>query len=297
MKQKTIAVVFAFLPFIIMAQKQINVAEGSYTMSTGVHNGFKTEIPQTAIKDVIRDWKKHLGVNGKGKISETNGEVSMKGAINNLISAKPFNIYSIASSSPAGVVLTVWFTPNDTVFLSKQKNSTEATAAQRFVRDFAAAEYYLAVRDELKHEREKLEKQKDELEKAIRDEERTAIKVAENKRAIARAEEDLATNDADIKSIIAEISLQQAEVNKTRAANADAFKEADAGLKTLEDSKKKLEDRKEALHKKIDEWNKNLASSDRGVTNAKQNQKQILADIEKQKVLVRDIEAKLKGIK
>ncbi|HWB62058.1 MAG TPA: hypothetical protein VG603_01015 [Chitinophagales bacterium] len=289
------AILFVLLlPVSLFSQKQVSVVIKTSAMSKGSQPAFEVDIPQTSLKDVERDWKKYLGVNTKAKVSETTGEILAKGASYPEISKAPFNIYSKVIATTEGVTLTAWFTPNDSIFFSK---GSEATAAQRFVRDFAVAEYYLAMRDQYQDERQKLEKMKDELEKQVRDEEKSNIKIADNKRAIARAQEDLATNANDQKDVAANITLQQTEVTKARSRSADALKEADNQLKKMEDDLKKLKDKEESLHKKIDDWNKQNTAEARDVDNSEKAQKESQAAIEKQKQLIANLALKMKAIK
>ncbi|MDB5281152.1 MAG: hypothetical protein JWO06_227 [Bacteroidota bacterium] len=297
MNRKITSLLLLLIPFIGFSQKQIAVEETSQSMSLGSHPGFKTEIPEGVFKEVERDWKKYLNSAGKGKMSDANGEIVVRGIDNKTISQSKFNIYSKLTATGTGVSLVAWFTTNDTVFFSKKPGGAEAADAQRYIRDFATAEYFLAIREAAKREKDKLEKLKDELEKKIREEEKSTTLIADNKRAIARAQEDISDNQAEQKTVSSEITLRQAELAKARSAGGDIYKAADHALKEEEDRKKKLASHAEDLHKKIDNWNKEIITETRDVNNSTTEQKQITDSIAKQKQVVADIENKLKGIK
>ncbi len=291
----------AFILFFIagqaglFAQSTLQVKEITANMSKGMKPGFEVEIPRAAAKEIERDWKRHLTTGTKAKLTETNGEIGIHGLDNSDIAPKPFNMYSVITSTQNGVKLTVWFTYNDTVFFSSKTSNT--TGATRYVHDFASASYFLALKSAYHTEREKLEKMKDELEKSIRQQETANLKIAENKRAIARAQDDLNTNNNDQKDAIAAVNQQQAEVNKVRNGNAEIYKAADKELKDLQNTAKKLQDRNEELHKKIDNWTKENDAQERNIAGSKQSQSKTADAIEKQKALIADLASRLKSVK
>ena len=291
-----IALIF-ILPFISNAQSSVKVKEVTLAMSKGTNNGFEVEIPQSNVKEVERDWKRRLTAGSKAKLTENNGEIAMHGWEDKEISQQTFNLYSIISSTETGVKLTVWFTYNDTTFFNTRSGKAEATAASRFVHDFGAAEYFLAIKNARQKAREKLDKLKDDLEKNIRAEEKSNQRINENKRAISRAQEDLTINDNDQKEATAAITTQQAEVTKARAENAAVYNAANKSLEEQQDEKKKLQARADDLHRKMDSWNKEIAAEEKNMATAKQAEAQTSDAISKQKLLIKDLEARLKTIR
>ncbi len=297
MKNLSLILLLFSLPFAGFSQSSIKVKEALATMSKGNNNSFEVEIPQTSAKEIERDWKRRLTAGSKAKLTENNGEVAVHGWEDKEIAQQVFNVYSIIASTESGVKLTVWFTYNDTTYFTTKSGRTEAIAASRFVRDFAAAEYFLSIKVAHQKAREKLDKLKDELEKNVRLEERSVQKINENKRAVTRAQEDLSTNDNDQKEAAAAIITQQAEVTKARAGNAEIYRAASKSLEEQQDAKKKLEARSEDIHKKIDGWNKEIAAEERNIATTKQTETQTSDAITKQKQLIKDLEAKLKTIR
>ena len=290
-------VLLSFLFTSIGFSQAIKVKEVTVNMSKGINNGFEVEIPQAAARDIEKDWKHRLTVGNKVKLFETNGEIGARGIDNKDISARPFNVYCIITSSTGGVKLIAWFTFDDTTFFATKSGRSEAIAASRFVRDFANAEYYITVKNTYEKEREKLDKMRDELEKSVKAQEKSALKISENKRAITRAQEDLAANDNDQMEATAAVNLQQAEVDKARNGNPDIYKAADKELKELQDEAKKLKNKNTDLHKKIDEWNKENTTEERNITSAKKDQAKATDTVEKQKSLIKELAARLKAIK
>ena len=297
MKNITVLLLLFALPVTSFSQSSVKVKEVTLAMSKGTNNGFEVEIPLSNAKEVARDWKRRLTAGSKAKLTETNGEIAMHGWEDKEITQNLFNLYSIISSTENGVKLTVWFTYNDTTFFTTKSGKADATAASRFVHDFGAAEYFLAVKNEHQKAREKLDKLKDELEKNVRMEEKANQVISEDKRAIARAQDDLATNDNDQKEATANIATQQAEVTKARAGNAAVYSAANKSWEEQQDEKKKLQSRADDLHRKIDNWNKEIAAEGKNVATAKQAETQATDAITKQKLLLKDLEAKLKTIR
>ena len=297
MKNIFLILTLFILPMAGFSQSSVKVKEVSMAMSKGTNNGFEVEIPQSNAKDVAHDWKHRLMAGSKAKLTESNGEIAIRGWEDKEISQQLFNVYSIISSTADGVKLTVWFTYNDTTFFTTKSGKADATAASRFVHDFGAAEYFLSVKNAHQKAREKLDKLKDDLERNVRAEEKANQKITEDKRAVNRTQEDLVTNDNDQKEATLAIATQQAEVTKARAGNAEVYNAANKSLEEQQDEKKKLQSRADDLHKKIDGWNKEIASEGKDLATAKQAEAQNTDAITKQKLLIKDLEAKLKTIR
>jgi len=295
MKNILLLWVVFILPLAGSSQRTVEVHGVTLKMSKGENPGFEAEIPSAGLKDVEKDWRHRLMAGNKARPSELNGEIAIRGIDNKDIAPKLFNAYAIITATTGGVKIDAFFTYDDTTFFTGADK--EGAAASNLVRDFAGAEYYLAVKNTYTNERQKLEKLKDALEKSIRTQEKANLKINENKRAISRAQEDLATNDADQKEAIEAINLQQAAVNKDRSGNAEIYKAADNALKQLQDAEIHLKSRADELHKRIDELNKEITSNQRDIDTSANDQAKTTASIETQKQLIKDLAAKLKAIK
>ena len=159
--KNTFSLLFFSSALFVSAQKQITVQQTVQAMSKGTQPCYITEVPQTGLKDLEKDWIRYLNAtNRKGKVSNSGGEIMMRGADNKDVSGEIFNLYSKLVATPDGVGLTVWLTPNDTVFFNPQLDKAEDIAAHDYIRNFAVSEYYLAVKDELAKEKDNLERTK-----------------------------------------------------------------------------------------------------------------------------------------
>ena len=292
-------ILFTTLCFISLSaftQKQITLTEDTLPMSKGTQTAFIVEIPQATLIEVEKHWLKYVSNGSKGKATVVNGENLQPAAVNKNISPNPFNVYSKLLETTEAVKLTSWFTQNDTVFVSAQLNNDQDLAAQKYVRDFAIAEYQTAVKDELKGEQEKQKALEKELANLIKEQEKSAKKISESNRAIQKSNDNIATNNADIQSMSYKISDQKGMVERT-AADANANKGAKQTLKDLENQKKKIQSQNENENKNIDSMNKTIREEERKIADLKEKANSKTAQIEQQKQKVAEVQTKLDDIK
>lgn len=293
--RKIIAPVFVCFCLFGFAQKPIVIDHAVRLMSKDTQPSYQFEISQTTLKDVEKDWLKYLNTGSKGKASSVNGENLQPAAVNSNISTKPFNVYSKVLETSEGIRITAWFTENDTVFFSKTLNAEQDLAIQKYLRDFAVAEYKAAVSAELKAEQDKLKALEKTLEGLYREEEKAAKKISESNRSIQKSTDNTAKNNADIQNVSYKISDQKGMVERT-ASDANANKGAKQTLKDLENQRKTLQKNNETEAKNIDNMNKQIREQERAITSLKEKQKESATQIETQKAKVKEVQTKLDGI-
>lgn len=291
-------VLLLFLPFVTLLSfsQSIIITETPASFSKGTHISYQTDILQATLKGLEKDWTKYISTGSKSKVVIANGEYAITGAINKNISPASFNIYSKLLETTTGVKLTAWFTENDSTYLSKETNADQAMAIEKFIRDFAVAEYQDAVKSELKLESDNLSELEKELNGYIKEEEKAAKKVSESNRSIQRSNDNIASNNANIQNVSFKISDQMGMVERT-ASDANANKGAKQTLKDLENEKKKLQKSIETENKNIDNMNKQIRESERSIAENKEKQKTVFGKIEKQKQVVQAVQSKLDNIK
>jgi len=294
--KRTLLGFMLFVSVIATAQKPIVVTEDTFAMSKGVQPGFQVEIPQVTLIEVEKHWLKYVSNGSKGKSLNLNGENLQTGAVNANISAKPFNVYSKLLETIEAVRITAWFTENDTVFLSKQLNNDQDLAVQKYMRDFAVAEYQAVVKDELKAEESKLKALDKDLNGLIKEEEKSAKKVSESNRAIQKSNDNISSNNANIQTVSYKIEDQKGMVERT-ASDANANKGAKQTLKELENQKKQLQKQNEAEAKNIDAMNKTIREEERNIASVKEKRNAKVSEIEQQKLKIKEVQSKLEGIK
>lgn len=294
--QKTILFLFSFLCFTASAQKQITIEEAVKPMSKDSQPAFVVVIPQIKLADVEKDWLKYISTGSKGKASVVNGENRQPLVLVKNISPKPLSIYSKLLETSEGVKLTVWFTENDTLFISKQQNNDQALAIENYLRDFAVKEYQDVVKAELNTEQQIQTDLTKQLNALIKEQEKSAKKVSESNRAIQKSNDNIATNNGDIQSLSYKISDQKGMVERT-ASDANANKGAKQTLKDLENQKKKLQNQNKTESKNIDNMNKTIREEERKIADYKEKVIAQNAQIEAQKQKVAIVQAKLSDIK
>ena len=253
-------------------------------------------IPQTESKGVLKDWAHYVGQGSTGKSTTADGQFTQYGAVNKNISSSPFNITARFLGTSEGVKMSVWLSDNNNFENSKQPGADRSIALQKYVRDFAVAEYRQAVSYELKAAQARQKDLESDLAKLNKQEDRDIKHTEENKRVIIKSTDAIATNDHDIKSINDQIESQKGMI-QTTAADPNASKGAKKTLAQLTDDKRDLQKKSEREGKSIDARQAEIRADERGIADIKEKQISKAAEIEKQKQTVQIVQAKLEGIR
>lgn len=284
------------ISFSLSAQQSIFIDESSRPFSKGNYTSFQLEIPQTHLQDIQKAWMKYIANGSKNKPALVNGEITMLGAVNSNVSPVSFNIYSMLLETTTGVKLTAWVTDNDSLYISKELGDRDL-AVQKYLNDFAVAQYRIAVKLELNGENEKLKKLQNELNTLIKQQDKSTKNIEESKRSIGRNNDLLQTNLNDQQSKQSQITQQQQTVDGLESNPGATLDAAQKQLKQYQNDLNKLINTNEKLHKEIDKWNADIRAEERNITDSQNNQQLKNADIEKQKAVVQAVQTKLDGIK
>jgi hypothetical protein len=253
-------------------------------------------IPQAELKGVQKDWVSYAGKGSKGKAAISEGQYTQYQAVNKNISPDPFNITATFLGLAEGVRVSVWLSDNTNFQNSKQAASDRNLALQKYVHDFAILEYRKAVQYELNVNTEKQKTLEKEMTKLMKQENASIMKVEEDNRSIVKANDAIASNKHDIENVTAQIETQKAMV-QTTAADPNATKGAQKTLDKLESDKKELLRKNDKEGKNIEKYNADIRSEERVKADIKEKEASMAADIEKQKQVVQQVQAKLDGIK
>ena len=268
----------------------------SLTMRMDSQGFVSVTIPQTEQRQVQKDWVEYAGRGSKGKATVINGDNVQYAAVNKNISPSEFDISCRLLGTNEGVRVTVWLTENNTLLVSREQNSDRTTALQKYVRDFAVAEYKLAVMNELHAGEIRQKDLENEQTKLIREEEKAEKKIEGNKASIRHSNDDIATSNNDIQSTTAKIESQKAMVDNN-AADPNAFKGAKKTLRELQDQKEDLQKLNDKRSKEILHWSDEIRAEERVIADYKDKEATNAANIEKQKQTILVVKAKLDGIK
>ncbi len=296
MKKQLFSFALVIVAIASFAQQTINIDEAIRPFSKGSYPSYELEIPQSHLSDISKEWMKYLKTGSKNKPVDANGEISINGAVNANLSPAPFNVYSKLLETTTGVKLTAWLTDDDSVYISKDLNNRDL-AVQKYLNDFAAAQYRVAVKVELNGENDKLKKLQGELNALIKQQDKSTKNIEEDKRSIGRNNDLLQTNNNDQQNKQNQISQQQQTVDGLESNPGATLDAAKKQLKDYQNDLKKLISTNEKLHKEIDKWNADIRNEERNITDNQNNQQLKNGDIDKQKLVIQNVQAKLDGIK
>jgi hypothetical protein len=282
--------IFTALALTSTAQTAINVtASADSTVDSKKY--YSVDIPQVKLKDVANDWQQYTSKGNKGKSSYTNGTYMQTAAVNTNISPYPFTLYSMLTETTAGVRVTLWL-PDTRASI----NNNQDLAVKKYLHDFAVTAYRKVVETELKTEQNKLNDLERDMSRIITGDEKSNKTINTNERSNQRSEDAIVTNNSDIKASDKKISDQKDMVDYT-APDANATKGAQKTLDQMEKDKADLQKQNEAQNKHIDSRDKESRAADRNMETGQQNMQLKTATIEKQKEVVRAVQAKLNGIR
>lgn len=295
MKKMILYPLMLLIPFFAIAQT-IPIQQSTQPCSHGDQPAFQLLIPEAKLKDIERDWTRYLKAKAKGKTEEIAGEIVMYGAVKKNIAPDGFNVFSKLLETTEGVMITAWFMRSDSAFMSKEKDSNQTLAVEKYLQDFAIPEYKSIVKGELNSENKKLSDLQNDLKGFINSEEKSNSKINENERSINRNKTQIRTNENDQKNQQSRIGKQKTVVESLKSTPGDAYKEAGKTLKEMENGLKKLVNENEKLNKQIDKWEKEIREEGRNIDQSKQDQSLKNTAIERQRAVVKSVEDKLKSI-
>ena len=253
-------------------------------------------IPQMEQRQVQKDWVEYAGRGSKGKATVINGDNLQYGAVNKNISPSQFDISCRLLGTNEGVRVTVWLTENNTLLVSKEQNNDRTQALQKYVYDFVVIEYKQAVMNELKNAQGKQKGMENELTKLIKEDERSGKRIDGDKASIQHTNDAIITGNNDMQSMTAKIELQKGMVDNN-AGDPNASKGAKKTLSELEDQKKNLQKQNDKRGKEIMNWTDEIRADERALADDKEKESAKRANIETQKQIVKEIQAKLNSIK
>lgn len=295
---------FLILTFIFLwagflqGQTILPVEESARPMSKGTYAAFTVEIPQTTLKQAIKDWDKYLRNGSKEKAYDGGGEHVQPGVVNKNVAPDPFKVYSTMLETTDGVRLSAWFSlGNDSVFISKEMGNDRELAAQKYVRDFAVIHYREIVKQQLADEKDKKKKMESELKDLIKQEEKSVKNINEAQRSIGQAQDAISTRRGDEQRKSDLIYNQKAMMERMESKDGQLYKDAEKVLKSMEKEKEKLQNETEKENGKIDDWNRDIREEKRKIDDLKQDQRIKRGQTEEQKKVIAQVETKLKSVK
>ena len=287
----------ATLPALLYAQFDVKFDESARPFSKGTYPSYQFELKQSHLQQTEKDWMEYLHKGSKGKPVSVNGEISITGAVSENVWPAPFNVYSTLLETTTGLRITAWVSlNNDSVFVSNALPDRNL-AVEKYLHDFAAAEYRVIVKNELDEESAKLKKLQNELEDYYHDQDAATKKSNRFKRSIDRNRNKIQINEADQRNKEDQIQRQKMKVEDLKAYPGPELDAAKKAQRDYEKDLNKLVNKKERLHKQIDRWEAKIRAQGRNTSAALAGQNEKKALIEKQKLVVSAVQAKLDDIR
>ena len=295
--KKVFLFLVAVLPILLHAQFDVKFDESARPFSKGTYPAYQFELTQSHLQQTEKDWMDYLHKGAKAKPVSVNGEVSIAGAVSENVWPAPFNVYSTLLETTTGVKLTVWVSlNNDSIFVSGAL-ADRNLAVEKYLHDFAAAEYRAIVKSELEGENTKLKKLQNELEALYHDQDAATKKSNRFNRAIERNRNKIQINETDQRNKEDQIQRQKMKVEDLKAYPGPDLDAARKTQRRYERDLNKLINTKEKLHKQIDRWEANIRAQGRNTTTALNGQNEKTAQIDQQKTVVQAVQNKLDNIR
>ncbi|MCX6291901.1 MAG: hypothetical protein NT126_09080 [Bacteroidetes bacterium] len=297
MKTNRFLFLLLFISSAAFSQKEMTISEVPKSMSKGMQNGYVTEVPQAKLKEVASAWKKYIRHETKNTIEELNNEIIIRGTLIKNVSANPLNVYSKLLETEQGVMISAFFTEDDSIFISSALSDEKSIAARKFIRDFVVQQYRIAVGHELDNERKKLSRLEDELESLVKSIEKSNRRINDNDRKIDKCKDAIATNRKEQEARAGEIASQKETVRSFAGSKGEEKDLAEKKLKDLEKEKKKLEKKSDNLHDDIEDYEADSRQQKRNIEKNEDAQKSKKTEISLQKETTKVVEKKLDNIK
>ena len=286
-----------FQSLSLLAQDSLSIKEGVFSMSEGNQPGYSVVVPGARLKDIISDWNKYLRQKTKSKFKKINGEYVISSAIISELTTDTVGMFTKIEELSAGVQLTSFISKGNSLFISTTSDAEVGRKIKFFIRNFAVNAYRNTITDELSSEQKNLKSIESEIKNLESNNDYLEKKTKSKNRSIDRLNDDIKSNlnfqDFKSKAILQEQQTLATFIDPSELKTAQQKK-----LKTLEKEKAKLKKQNEGLNKKVDQLESEIKSMGNNID--KNNSDKIpekKTELEKQKVVVSNLEEKLKRVK
>lgn len=204
-----VAILFSVASITAKAQTQFTTNEVRQFMSKGEQNGIEIALNGTSAKDATKalsKWAKSM----KAKIvkEKNSPEVLIDNAVIPTVSSNTVDLYAVITPIDKGSKLTV-YTDLGGAFISSAAYSTQYSAMEAVMKDFAKNQALTAAGDQVKAEQKTLKTLNGDLKKLISKKKDYLKGIDKAKAQIQKYEDNIKKNDADQAAKQQQISLQQ----------------------------------------------------------------------------------------
>lgn len=296
----------------VFSQKRIIILDSLINMSKGKQPAYIVVIPQTKANDIEKAWEKQIRGNflkqlfKKSKSQEYNksgNEMVFTHVLIPAVSSDTFNLYTILSENNNEVTMHNFFEcKNEFVSDTKSSDLNDEMAKnsfgiKNFMKEFALEQYTNAVKEELKDKERVLKNLEKEYETLLNTVLKKQSFIESAKQKILNANDEILTLDNDISRMGDEVQAKKEEVSSLKKKDKKVYNEAKKDLKSLEKDKRNAQKKQENLRKKIINYEFDIEQAEREIAEKESEKPYKLKEIEEQKVIVKKVEDKLKGIR
>lgn len=297
-----VAIAWALLSFSgeVSGQEKIEVRTTLAKMSKGEQPGYVVDIPQSSLKKVQQNWMRKIQEGNAIKIKSSGQELVLLSAVKREFMPDTVNIYSIFIDR-GNMISLYFFLEKDSVFFAPSEDKTLLSAEKtdhsirNYLREFATAQYKMAVEVELSREKGTLKDLEDDMKNLQGKEDKIKRAIDDKVNAIELAERKVADKDLEIEMknqeiITLSLSMQQINSITEREAAMDKKKE-------LEKDKKSMDKERLRLKRQISGYHTGIARNNRSISELQGKQAQKQQQIVARQAIVAGVQEKLANIK
>lgn len=254
--------------------------------SQGLQPAFEVEIPQATSPDAVRILERMLAprrlFSKNQKFVQEGDEWIMRNADLKKISSSPLTVIAQVSSFPEKIFARIFFSDDQGFLGSSESMSAKTEDAKRFVRDYALDVYRDAVEKELRNEQNILASLEQDLRKMGRQQ-------GSKERKINYLKSDNLEMRNEIRNY--EMRLQRKDSFSATGESARIV------LDQHEQDSKQLQKDISTNLRKINRNERRIFKFERQASSSVREQRDILDQIDRQKIVVNQVETKLRNIR
>lgn len=268
------------------AQEEIIINIQERPSSQGLQPAFEVEIPQATSPAAVRILERMLAprrlFRKNQKFVQEGDEWVMRNVDVKRISSTPLTAIAQVSAFPERISVRIFFSDEQGFIGSSESMAAKTEDASRFVRDYALNVYRDAVEKELKNEQDILRSLEQNLRKMGRQQ-------SSNERKINNLKSDNLEMRNEIRNY--EMRMQR---NNTFNAGGESTKIV---LEQHEEDTKQLQKDIRSNQRKINRNERRISKFERQANRSVRDQRDILNQIDRQKIVVTEVETKLRNIR
>lgn len=272
----------------VSSQDEIVVKIQERPSSKGLQPAFEIEIPQAQADDAIRilestlSPRKFLGIFKKRQrlVQEKDEWIMQDVEIKN-IASEPLSVYAQVTSFPERIFVRLFF-EGDQGFVGSAESTVNTERVSQYVRDYGVNVYRNTVEQELKQEEGVLAQLQNDLKKMGRKQSNTDKRIS----SMRASNVDMERENADLR-----MRSQRKETVILEGAGAQAMK------KQHDQEASQIQKQIRSNERKIRKNSRRISSFERKGNRNLRDQADILNQIDQQKLVIREVESRLRNIR